>query len=273
MIGKHRFVSWGLGFASATAFVIAVSAQPGLAPGWEPQQQQQQQQQDPEPGGRQGGRAGGAPRPYAQVITAQAKTDEGIFKVHRITTPAADTLYYEIPKAELGKDFIWNTSIKKTTIGAGFGGQNVGSRVVRWTKRGDRILLLNMDFSDLRRSVAAGGAGGRRRELSGDHPDVAGGGLFAVAAIRSSTSPRCSSRSRTCRSSRRAARSAAAAWTSTAAFLERAISFPENINVEVTMTLHGRRRWRGGGGRRTRGRRRARHARLERHRDRRITAW
>ncbi len=62
-------------------------------------------------------------------------------------TGSGDTLFYEIPKAELGKDFLWNTQIKKTTIGAGYGGQNVGSRVVRWVPKGDRVLLVTVDYS------------------------------------------------------------------------------------------------------------------------------
>ena len=58
-----------------------------------------------------------------------------------------DSVLFEIPKGELDKDFVWNVAIKKTTIGAGFGGQNVSSHVVRWTKRGDRILLQGVDYS------------------------------------------------------------------------------------------------------------------------------
>src|SRR5262249_50715942 len=83
------------------------------------------------------------PRPYASVITPAAKTEDGLFKVHRI----GESLYYEIPKAQLGKDFLWNTQIKKTTIGAGYGGQTAGSRGARWGLRSDRVLLLNIDYS------------------------------------------------------------------------------------------------------------------------------
>jgi hypothetical protein len=236
MMGKHRFVSWGLGVASAAAFVIALSAQPGLAP--EEPQQQQQQQQDPEPGGRQGGRAGGAPRPYAQVITAQAKTDEGIFKVHRITTPAADTLYYEIPQSELGKDFIWNTSIKKTTIGAGFGGQNVGSRVVSWTKRGDRILLLNKDFTTyadpslpVAQAVDDANYPGIIRTLPVAAYSPAGDPVIDVTGlfIGQQEVPEFSARGAI----------GGGGVDTNRSFLEKATSQPENINVEVTMTYTG----------------------------------
>ena len=57
----------------------------------------QQQQEPPDPAAGRGGRGQAAtgPRPYASVITAAAKTDDGIFKVHRVN----DQLYYEIPKS------------------------------------------------------------------------------------------------------------------------------------------------------------------------------
>ncbi|HEX5070684.1 MAG TPA: zinc-dependent metalloprotease [Vicinamibacterales bacterium] len=102
-------------------------------------------------GGNQGGRAGGivVVRNYADVITGAAKTQDGIFKVHRITDANSDQLFYEIPRAELNKDFLWNTQLKKTTIGAGYGGQAVGTRVVRWLLKDNRILLVNMDYSSV----------------------------------------------------------------------------------------------------------------------------
>src|SRR4029077_18343365 len=87
------------------------------------------------------------PRPYGEVVTSTAKSMDGIFKIHRITEGNSDKLLYEIPKSELNKDYLWNTQIKKTTIGAGYGGQNVGSRVVRWVLKGDKVLLENIDYS------------------------------------------------------------------------------------------------------------------------------
>src|SRR4051812_43519099 len=47
-----------------------------------------------------GGAAPAAPRPYNRVITADAKTRSGMFKVHRV----GDRVYFEIPARELGKD-------------------------------------------------------------------------------------------------------------------------------------------------------------------------
>ena len=84
--------------------------------------------QDPTPepptGGGGAQRPGGAsqdPQPYDRVITKDAKTKAGIFKVHQVK----DKYYYEIPKTEIGKEFLWVTQIAKTTNGVGYGGQGL----------------------------------------------------------------------------------------------------------------------------------------------------
>ena len=104
--------------------------------------------QDDTPAPAQAGRAGrGAanaePQPYDKVITKEAKTVKGLFTVHQIK----DTYYYEIPKSELGKDFLWNSQIAKTTIGVGYGGGQYADLVVRWEQKGNRVLLEDVDFS------------------------------------------------------------------------------------------------------------------------------
>ena len=38
-------------------------------------------------------------------------------ELKRLTPRNNDKLLYEIPKSELNKDYLWNTQIKKTTIG------------------------------------------------------------------------------------------------------------------------------------------------------------
>src|SRR6185295_4563527 len=74
-------------------------------------------------------------KPYDKVITKEAKSDPGVFTVHKIK----GKVYYEIPAAELGKDFLWVTQIAKTTAGVGYGGQALGNRVVRWERNDNRI--------------------------------------------------------------------------------------------------------------------------------------
>lgn len=105
--------------------------------------------QDPTPEPTGGGRPpgfGGAssdPQPYDRVITKDAKTKPGIFKVHQVK----DKYYYEIPKSELGKEFLWVTQIAKTTIGVGYGGQALGNRVVRWELNENKVFLRNINYS------------------------------------------------------------------------------------------------------------------------------
>ena len=95
-------------------------------------------------GGRGGGGgANAAPRPYNRVITAQAKTKTGVFKTHRV----GNQLLYEIPRSELGKDFLMATRISQTTLGAGYGGTQVDDMVLRWERRDNRVLLRGVSYS------------------------------------------------------------------------------------------------------------------------------
>lgn len=81
-------------------------------------------------------------KPYDSVITKDAKSKDGVFKVHRVK----EKLYYEIPKTELGKEFLWMSKIAKTTLGIGFGNQNLAQYIVRWDRRGDRVLLRSVSY-------------------------------------------------------------------------------------------------------------------------------
>jgi uncharacterized protein DUF4953/uncharacterized protein DUF5117/uncharacterized protein DUF5118 len=82
------------------------------------------------------------PKPYDRVITKEAKSDEGVFTIHTIK----EKVYYEIPKSELGKEFLWVSQIARTTLGVGYGGQAAGNRVVKWERKGNRVLLRNVAY-------------------------------------------------------------------------------------------------------------------------------
>jgi len=81
-------------------------------------------------------------KPYDRVITKEAKSDEGIFTIHTVK----EKVYYEIPKSELMKEFLWVSQIARTTLGVGYGGQAAGNRVVKWERKGNRILLRNVSY-------------------------------------------------------------------------------------------------------------------------------
>src|SRR5687768_13681399 len=79
-------------------------------------------------GGAQRPGASQEPQPYDRVITKDAKSKKGVFTVHVVK----DKYFYEIPKSELGKEFLLVTQIARTTLGVGYGGQAMGSRVIRF---------------------------------------------------------------------------------------------------------------------------------------------
>ncbi|MCZ6727782.1 MAG: DUF5118 domain-containing protein, partial [Acidobacteria bacterium] len=88
------------------------------------------------------------PKPYAEVITDEMTSLSGLFTVHR----DGDDVYFEIPPAELGKDMLWVTQIAETQAGFSWAGMPVGDRVVRWERRGDKVLLRDIKY-DIRADV------------------------------------------------------------------------------------------------------------------------
>ena len=105
-------------------------------------------------GGRnpfQGGGRTSGPRPYEEVVTKDAKSDPGVFTVHRID----DRVLFEIPAAMLDKEMVLATELEATPAGSGgYGGTATGNQVVRWTRRGNSIFLRLPDYSS--RAVGTG---------------------------------------------------------------------------------------------------------------------
>lgn len=76
--------------------------------------------------------------PYGKVITADAKTDEGLFKVHFID----DAYLFEIPDSLLEREMLMVTRIAKNTSNEqSFGGEETDTQVLRWQKKDKQILL------------------------------------------------------------------------------------------------------------------------------------
>ncbi len=76
-------------------------------------------------------------QPYSKVVTKDAKTDDGLFKVHNI-----DGKYlYEIPNNLFEKEMLMVTRISKTATNIGFGGERQNSQVLRWQKKDKKVLL------------------------------------------------------------------------------------------------------------------------------------
>jgi hypothetical protein len=99
-------------------------------------------------GGRQGGQGGeredaqAGPKPYAEVVTEDARTRDGMFKVHRID----EKLLFEIPRDQLNRDILLVKEIAQTALGIGYGGQAVGNSVFRFERRGNKLLLRGVSY-------------------------------------------------------------------------------------------------------------------------------
>jgi len=76
-------------------------------------------------------------KPYSKVITKEAKTDEGLFTVHKIK----NDYYFEIPDSIFNREMLMVTRIAKTASGLGFGGGKQNEQVLRWTRKEDKVYL------------------------------------------------------------------------------------------------------------------------------------
>ncbi len=76
-------------------------------------------------------------QPYEKVVTKKHKTDEGLFKVHTLD----EKYLFEIPDSLLEREMLMVTRIAKTASGLGFGGGKQNTQVLRWQKKGKKILL------------------------------------------------------------------------------------------------------------------------------------
>ncbi|QLG45129.1 zinc-dependent metalloprotease [Costertonia aggregata] len=97
----------------------------------------------------------GGIKKYNEVITKDAKTDEGLFHVHKI----ADDYFYEIPFSTLGKDMLWVSRISQIPNGLGGGYVNAGSKtneqVVHWKRFQDKILIKVKSYNNVADSTKA----------------------------------------------------------------------------------------------------------------------
>jgi len=84
-----------------------------------------------------------APKPYNQVITANAVTDSGVFLVHRI----GEKLYYEIPRNMFGRQFRMVVDRRGTIRGIGYAGEQIAARVVRWDRVNNRVLVRLISYA------------------------------------------------------------------------------------------------------------------------------
>jgi len=82
------------------------------------------------------------PKKYEDVITKEAKTQKGLFKVHEVK----DKFYWEIPTNMLGREFLWQTEIAQLPHSLGYPGTSLGTHVVRFTRHNNTIFLRDVSY-------------------------------------------------------------------------------------------------------------------------------
>lgn len=173
----------------------------------------------------------GGRRSYADLLQ-EASTDDGLFAVHRV----GESIYFEIPRELIGKDLLWVTSLKRTTLGAGYGGEPIADHVVRWVQRDDRIYLQLVNYGiiadpsqPIARAVADSNMPTILRSFGVLATSDAGNPVIDVTGLLigeiAEFSPRRVLNARGMDQSR--------------SYLEKVVSFPGNINVQVTQTYTG----------------------------------
>ena len=84
---------------------------------------------------------------FSDVIKEEATKDEGLFNLYF----QGDKLFYEIPKTHLNKEMLWISRIVQLPANFGGGYTNAGSKtqqqVVRWEKKGKKILLRIVSYN------------------------------------------------------------------------------------------------------------------------------
>jgi hypothetical protein len=99
------------------------------------------------------------PKPYKEVITAKAKTDAGLFKVHKLE----DRYFFEIPDSLLGRDILMVSRISKAAaeekvFGLGYAGDKIGERVIRFEKGPNyKLFIKNISFGEMSNDSSANG--------------------------------------------------------------------------------------------------------------------
>jgi len=180
-------------------------------------------------------RPGGGPRneepePYDKVITKEAKSRKGIFSVHEVK----DKYFYEIPKSEYGKDFLWVTQMARTTLGVGYGGQELASYVVYWELRGDKVNLRRVNYdvvADPKTPIAQAVRAANNDAIIMTFPVAAYGpenesAVIDVTRLFTSDVFEFSARRRL----------NANAMDATRSYIERISPYPQNIEAEASLT-------------------------------------
>ncbi|MDI4631871.1 zinc-dependent metalloprotease [Pelomonas sp. V22] len=109
------------------------------------------------------------PKPYDKVVTADAKSQNGLFKIHTIKSK----LYFEIPKAMLDQQLLMVATAMAVPTGTDHVGREINEDVVRFTLKGNKVLFQTVSHayvSDPNRAIAPAVQGSQRDTILASFP-------------------------------------------------------------------------------------------------------
>lgn len=82
-------------------------------------------------------------KPYKDIVTNKAITSVGVFTTHLVD----NKVYFEIPAAEFGREFVWQVKTSGTQPGKGVISADIGRQYVVFERHGDNVLLRSRNYS------------------------------------------------------------------------------------------------------------------------------
>ena len=221
---------------AVSAILIATACSQAPAPGTSPSPQRSAQGGDSAraPGDSARGGAPAQPRAYNRVITREARTRRGMFAVHRVN----DKLFFEIPRKELNKDMLLVGRFTRAAAAnprlpggqfGNYGGDQFAERTLRWNRVGNRVILRSPSFS----IVADTSAPVYRAVEAANYPPVIAvfnvesygpdsAAVIDVTRLYTTSIPEFAAIRGTMDERR--------------SFIENALAFPDNVEIEATQT-------------------------------------
>jgi len=85
--------------------------------------------------------------PYDEVVTDTTGTDAGLFTIHVIDD--GEKLLYEIPDSLMNREMLLVSRIAKTADNLAYGGTKVNTQTVRWQRKGKDVLLRTVSYENV----------------------------------------------------------------------------------------------------------------------------
>ena len=169
------------------------------------------------------------PRPYSSIITPRARTRKGLFSTH----VQGSRLYFEIPAKEMGKDMMLVATLKGTPAGIGIRGTLGTNSLLRFERKDNRVLVRAVNYRNV--STDTTNRINRAMAIIQYYPIVAAFNIEAYgpdsAAVIDVT------RMFTGGVQELTALGQRVAVDPTRSFIERAVAFAGNVEVEASQTF------------------------------------